>query len=221
MVTDTPHLYFQNVNQQCLEAYIVWLDSKNRGQWIKSSDIDPLKPVKLQKKDLYSPSQRKKIRPSEQCTVMYLDSNQKAKHVSNYLQENYQRKVKEVDYDGNCMFSSILCQISRHTHRYTPELLRKQTAYYLAKHWEIFSLTATAITDECLESYIRNLFSGYAYGDLLCLGVIGYMWKLKITVITPDLEEIWIYHNSSNPDIVLVFNAKDGLDGHYCGTGMY
>ena len=47
------------------------------------------------------------------------------------------------------------------------------------------------------------------------------MWKLKITVVTPDLEEIQIYHNSSNPDVVLVFNAKDSLDRHYCGTGMY
>ena len=119
------------------------------------------------------------------------------------------------------MFSSILCQFSRHTHRYTLELLRKQSAYYLAKHLEVFSLTASAITDECLESYIRNLCFGYAYGDLLCLSMIGYMWKLKITVVTPDLEEIWIYHNSSNPDIVLAFNAKDSLDGHYCGTGMY
>ena len=106
---------------------------------------------------------------------MYLDSNEKAKNVSKYLQENYQRKVKEVEYDRNCTFSSILCQISRHSHRYTLELLRKQAAYYLAKHWEVSSLTAGAITDECLESYIRNLFFGYAYGDLLCLGMIGYM----------------------------------------------
>ena len=96
--------------------------------------------------------------------------------------------------------------------------MRKQVAYFLAKHWNIFSVTATAITDECLESYVRNIFNGYSYGDLLTLGVTGVMWKVKITVITPDLEEIRVFHKSDKADIVLVYNSKQGLNGHYCST---
>ena len=145
------------------------------------------------KKDLYTSAEKKKIKPSEDCQIMYFKSNEKAKNVSQYLKRQFNRQVKEVDYDGSCLFSAILVQISHHTTRYTADMLRKQTAYYLSKHWEIFSNTCEAITDEPLESYIKNLYYGYSYGDILCLGVIGFMWKLRITVVTPDLEELRIF----------------------------
>ena len=186
--TDSPHLYFQDVNTNCLDAYVVWLDSKHRGAWVKSKDIpNPLHPDKIPKKDLYTSEEKKKIKPSEDCYVMFVNSNEVAKNITKYLKRNFDRKVKSVEYDGNCVFNAILLQISRYAHKYTAEQLRKQAAYFLAKHWDIFSVTATAITDKSMESYIRNLYNGHSYGDLLTLGVIGVMWKLKITVVTPDL----------------------------------
>ena len=207
-------MYFQVINPDCLEAFIVWSDSKNRGTWNKSLDIDPTQPSKVLRKDLNSTEEKRKLKPSEDCQIMYLKSNEKAKNVSKYLKRQFNRHVKEL----YCLLSAILVQISHHTTRYTADVLRKQTAYYLSKHWELFSNTCDAITDEPLESYIKNLFYGHSYGDILCLEVIGYMWKLKITVVNPDLEELKIFHTSDNPHIVLVFNNLDGLGAHYCAT---
>ena len=113
-------------NPDCLEAFIVWLDSKNRGTWNKSLDIDPTQPSKVLRKDLYSTEEKRKLKPSEECQIMYLKSNEKAKNVSKYLKRQFNRHVKEVDYDGNCLFSAILVQISHHTTRYTADTLRKQ-----------------------------------------------------------------------------------------------
>ena len=144
---------------------------------------------------------------------MFVDSNEVAKNITRYMKRTYNRKVKSVEYDGNCVFNAILQQISRYAHKYSAEQLRKQAAYFLAKHWDLFSVTASARTDECMESYIRNLYSGHSYADLLTLGVIGAMWKLKITLVTPDLEEIRVFHKSDKPDIVLVYNNKQGLKG--------
>ena len=147
-----------------------------------------------------------------------MESNSQAKHATDFLKKEFNRKVKEVNYVGNCMFSSILAKISHHVYRYKPEHLRKQTAYYLAKYWEKFAATAKSICDESLESYIYNLYHGYSYGDLLFLGVIVVMWDLKITIINPELERMKIFHNSKIPYVMLVYNNHDDLNGHYCPT---
>ena len=76
---------------------------------------------------------------------MFLQSNSEAKCVTDFLKREFKRKVKEVSYDGNCMFSSVLAQISHHVYRYKPEHLKKQTGFYLAKHWEKFTTTARSI----------------------------------------------------------------------------
>ena len=211
-------MYFQDVHPDVLEAYVIWLDTKDQGKWVKSTEINPLNPRKLTKADLYTKEERKKIKPSEECQVMFMESNHQARHITDFLKREFNRKVKEVSYDGNCMFSSILAQISHHVYKYKPEHLRKQTAYYLAKHWEKFTATARSICDEPLESYIYNLYHGYSYGDLLCLGIIGVMWDLKITIINPELEQIKIFHSSKKPDVILVYNNRDDLNGHYCAT---
>ena len=44
------------------------------------------------------------------------------------------------------------------------------------------------------------------------------MWTLKITIVTPNLEDIKIFHNPFEPDIVVVHNGEDNLNGHYCAT---
>ena len=74
------------------------------------------------------------------------------------------------------------------------------------------------LCDKSLESFIRNLYHGYSYGDIISLMVIAIMWNLTITVLTPTLEEIKILHNSDKPNVVVVHNGEDNLEGHYCAT---
>ena len=67
-----------------------------------------------------------------------------------------------------------------------------------------------------------NVWSGLSYGDELCLGVLGYMWNLKITIVSPDMPDVKIFHNDEeDPHIVMVHNGKDGLEGHYSATSEY
>ena len=44
------------------------------------------------------------------------------------------------------------------------------------------------------------------------------MWDLKITIIKLDLEQIKIFYNSKHPDVILIYNNHDDLNGHYCAT---
>ena len=118
-------MYFQDVHPDGLEAYVIWLDTKDRGKCVKRTEIDPVNPRKLTKADLYTKEERKKIKPSEDCQVMFIESNSQAKCVTDFLKMEFNRKVKEVSYDGSCMFSSILAQISHHVYRYKPKHLRK------------------------------------------------------------------------------------------------
>ena len=106
--TAVPRLYFQDVHPDVLEAYVIWLDSRDQGKWVKSIEINPAEPRKLTKADLYTKEERKKLKPSEDCQVMFLQSNSEAKCVIDFLKREFKRKVKEVSYDGNCMFSSVL-----------------------------------------------------------------------------------------------------------------
>ena len=96
------------------------MDSKYKGAWVKSSDIEnPANPHKVVKKDLYTPEQKKKIKPTEDCYLMYVDSNETVKNITNYLKRNFKRKIKGVDCDGSCLFNGILHQASRYEHRYS------------------------------------------------------------------------------------------------------
>ena len=92
-------------------------------------------------------------------------------------------------------------------------------AFHIAKSPELFFHTVKDKLDHSLESYIWNLYGQYAFGDYIALAVIGLMWKLKITVLVPDKEEIHVFHRSNNPDVVLVYDNMSGADGHFTTTG--
>ena len=44
------------------------------------------------------------------------------------------------------------------------------------------------------------------------------MWKLKTTVVSPELEALKIFYTSDNPHIVLVSNNLERLEAHYYAT---
>ena len=151
--------------------------------------------------------------------TIYAENNEQAKRIVNFIGKNYAHKLKETLQNGNFLYNSILEQILRHHQRYTSSFLRKQAAFYLASYPEVFASQIKALVDEPLESYILNQFHRYAYGDYLILGVIDIMWNLKITIITPELEDIKVFHRSETPHILIVYNGRDSLEGHYTATG--
>ena len=207
------------VSEEVLEAKLQWLPSRYKGKWKKSTDIDHSDAAIVTRKNLYTAAEKKRIKPNDTCAIIYLESNSVADKVAKFLKETYKRKVKEVPYDGNCMYAAVCCQISRNVNRYKGKQLKQQASYFLAKYPEKFKiLVAGVVCDESLESYVRNQFHDLSYGDYLMLAVIAIMFNLTITIVRPDLSVINLFHNSKKPSIVVVFNGKDGLSGHYCGT---
>ena len=162
---------------------------------------------------------KKKLKPNDDCKTIYAENNKQTKKIVNFKGKNYTHKLKETLLNGNCLYNSVLEQISIHCQRYTSSLLRKQSAFYLASYPEVFASQIRALVDEPLESYILNQFHGYAHGDYLILGVIAIMWNLKITIITLELEDIKAFHKSETPHILIVYNGRDSLEGHYTATG--
>lgn len=43
------------------------------------------------------------------------------------------------------------------------------------------------------------------------------MWKVRISIISPQLGLIHLYHQGE-PHVTVIFNGLGGLDGHYSGT---
>ena len=62
------------------------------------------------------------------------------------------------------MFTAVLQQINCHA-EYKAGYLRRQVAWYLAKHAHIFAAMAPLQNDDTFESYVWDIFKGYRCGD--------------------------------------------------------
>ena len=54
--------------------------------------------------------------------------------------------------------------------------------------------------------------------DCISLMAIAIMWNLTITTVNPKKEEIYLFHTSKTPDVVIVHNGKWGLESQYTET---
>ena len=118
--------------------------------------------------------------------------------------------------DGFCLPRAILKQVVHHQHAFTPDMLfrmaalqmvRKPHKYYRLVEWELIQ------TGESYESFCTNLFQGNVWGDDLVAAVIGDMWNLAISVVSPIYAKpVPLFHDKKKPDIVLVANGGSWLD---------
>ena len=118
--------------------------------------------------------------------------------------------------DGFCLPRAILKQVVHHQHAFTPDMLfrmaalqmvRKPHKYYRLVEWELIQ------TGESYESFCTNLFQGNVWGDDLVTAVIGDMWNLAISVVSPIYAKpVPLFHDKKKPDIVLVANGGSWLD---------
>ena len=72
-------------------------------------------------------------------------------------------------------------------------------------------------TGESYESYVFNVFHQNIWGDdLIATAVIGDMWNIAISIVTPiHKKPVALFHNKDVPDVVIVANGGDymGKDG--------
>ena len=93
-LTEEPTISFLDISLEILDTKLMWLSREQKGKWFRSEEMDPLNPQRIPKKDLYTKEQRKKFKPTEACTIMFVDENRKANQVVNYLKNAFNRKLK-------------------------------------------------------------------------------------------------------------------------------
>ena len=81
-------------------------------------------------------------------------------------------------------------------------------------------------TGESYESYVYNVYNRNIWGDDLIDAVIGNMWNISISIVTPvHKKPIALFHNKDVPDIVIVVNGSDYMskDGstHFSTTRCF
>ena len=65
-------------------------------------------------------------------------------------------------------------------------------------------------TGESYESYCFNVYNRNVWGDDLITAVIGDMWNIAISIVTPVYKKpLALFHNKDIPDVVLVANGSD------------
>ena len=125
-------------------------------------------------------------------------------------------KIFQTTADGLCLARSILQQVIHHPHAYTPELLMKQAALHMIRHpYRFYKYLEQELTEtgESYESYCVNVYNCNVWGDDLIASVIGDMWNLSITILSPVFKKPFhLFHNkTAEPEVVIVSNGGSYL----------
>jgi hypothetical protein len=112
------------------------------------------------------------------------------------------------------MFNALLSAIAVPMD-YTASTLRRQVASFMAKNSDMCSsfISPQLNPGESYYDYVLNTYNSTIWGDSCILQVIGLMWGVAITVITPHITEN-ILHSRPDADVYLIFNGRD----HYTGA---
>ena len=72
-----------------------------------------------------------------------------------------------------------------------------------------FPLVQIDLGKESYENYLMNIYDGNLWADDIIIAVIGRMYNLSISIVSPRLEEVYhIFHDlPDNPDIILIANG--------------
>ena len=66
-------------------------------------------------------------------------------------------------------------------------------------------------SDIKLVQVLRGLLDETVWGDIVCLGTLVTIFNISISVISPQMEIINIFHEDEDPDIIIVGNG--GVSG--------
>ena len=104
-------------------------------------------------------------------------------------------------------------QVVQDPHKYTPDLLMRQAAMHMLRNpFRYYKPLEHQLTKsgESFESYVFNVFHKNVRGDDLVAAVIGDMWNVAISIVTPiHKKPVALFHNKEFPDIVIVANGGD------------
>ena len=188
----------------------------------ESTDVEPIGRNKVERDAMYTPNEKKRLKPDKKSQDMYAVNNNESKKVVDRLID-LARELQPCDLTADSLYDSILYQVSHKKDRYKSFHLRKQIAYFLVKYPEVFhALTKkhTSETEESYESFVWNIFHGLSFPKLdITTAVLAKMWNVRITLVTPrGLYRMFHNVKPKQSDIVIVWNGLTGLESQFTAT---
>ena len=117
---------------------------------------------------------------------------------------------------------AILSQVVHHREMYPPDMCLRQIALQLVREpYKYYKYVEQELleTGESYDSYCYNIFHNQAWGDDLIAAVLGDMWNLAISIVTPvSLNPLHLFHMKKEPDVVIVANGGSWMSGEKRST---
>ena len=186
---------------------------------MQSTEVNPIGKIKIEDDCLYSPTEKKTIKPTKATLAMYARNNSESAEISETLMGDFGRILEHVPVTDHSYFEALLYQISRDRTKYKSEQLMQQLAYYMVK-WpqRFYDIVRPFWGTHSYESYVKNIFHGTNFIDYeVITAVISKMWNLAIIIVFPDGVTPF-YHQNENPDIVLICNNMEWPEKYFCTT---
>ena len=121
-------------------------------------------------------------------------------------------------------------QVPHHRDNYTEETLMRQAAMYMLrnphKYYKCLEIQLLE-SGESYESYCYNVYNRNVWGDDLVAAVVGDMWNIAISIITPiHNKPVALFHTKDEPDVVIIANggcytSKKNPCTHFTATRSY
>ena len=105
------HISFVKTNEDVFNAWCVYLNPELRGAFMQSNKVDPITKNKIERDCIYTPAEKKKIKPNQSCMLMYAIDNHDAYVVCELLQGNYGWILQEVPVTAYSLCDTILSQL--------------------------------------------------------------------------------------------------------------
>ena len=192
-----------------------------KGKFSRSLDIDPVGKNRVSDDTIYTPAEKKKLKPNKACLAMYTKNNDDANEIVELLIGDYGRQLEHVPVSGHSFYDAFLVQISRDRNKYKSEQLMQQIAYYMVK-WpnKFYTLVKPFLREQqSYESYVKNLFFGTQFVDYeVVTAVLTVMWNVSINIVFPGRGSVACYHQCQTPDIVIVCNNQVNPELYFCAT---
>ena len=192
-----------------------------KGKFSRSLDIDPVGKNRVSDDTIYTPAEKKKLKPNKACLAMYGKNNDDANEIVKLLIGDYRCQLEHVPVSDHSFYDAFLVQISRDRNKYKNEQLMQQIAYYMVK-WpnKFYTLVKPFLHEhQSYESYVKNLFFGTQFVDYeIVTAVLTVMWNVSINIVFPGRGSVACYHQCQTPDIVIVCNNQVNPELYFCGT---
>ena len=92
-----------------------------KGKFSGSLDIDPVGKNRVSDDTIYTPGEKKKLKPNKACLAMYGKNNDDANEIVELLIGDYGRQLEHVPVSGHSFYDAFLVQISRDRNKYKNE----------------------------------------------------------------------------------------------------